>query len=475
MRRVLRELDRVGKRFETEPVHRLRVALRQSRSLIDVLSRIEPDPCWRDVKKAAKKLFQRLGDLRDVQVMAGWLETLSRKGRKDPLVRDLLDDLARREKKLKARARRAARSFDRSAWKGWIRRFAARYGYEPALEPDPDSRDAAGDDGCFADTARPSGGRAPSVDAFRYLALVRWSEARRLHGKVLKGASRETWHELRIALKRFRYVVESFLPDAFSKWSGDLKALQDLLGEIHDLDILDTLVLERAPDGTKLGRKIAHERAEREAGYRARTGRRPSLWAAWRRELPDGSRLRDAALARLEAWARSVDPGFAKAARLRGAALEVLEALRREGIAQRGPSDDARHRTIVEAAALLHGIGGGRARNGAEQEAWRTVQSIEPPLGWSPEDLQAVACAIREEPRASAGKKVRTAGLPAGVAREARTAAVLLKVARALSERSPGAPRVSVTGEGALLRFDALDPRDGHVLTSATAERAEME
>jgi CHAD domain-containing protein len=448
MRRVLRELDRVGERLDPEPVHKLRVALRQSRSLVDVLSEIDPDPSWSDVKKAAKKLFQRLGDLRDGQVMGAWLETLAKGRKKNALVRELLDDLERREKKLKARARRAAGSFDRSAWKQWLARFAAR-----------------------------NRGRAPSVEAFRYVALVRWRDAKRLHAKAVRGAPRETWHELRIALKRFRYVVESFLADSFSRWVDDLKRLQDLLGEIHDLDVLQDLVIQKtsshAGSRSNLLVRIDEARASREAEYRDRTRSRPSLWAAWRRELPPEHSLRDAALAQLEAWARRLTPGFERTARLRGAALEVLDALARAGIAI--ARDDSRQRTIVEAAALLQGIGAERSRNGVEPDAWKMVRSLEPPLGWTSDDVQAVACALREEPRVAAGKKIRMEGLPAGVAREARATAVLLSVARTLARNDVDVSRVTVTTEGDLLRFDVLDPEDGRVLASATAPRAELE
>src|SRR5208337_4327091 len=54
----------------------LRVALRRCRSLADGLIAIDPDPNWKAMKKAGKRLFQRLGDLRDVQIMMEWLEKL---------------------------------------------------------------------------------------------------------------------------------------------------------------------------------------------------------------------------------------------------------------------------------------------------------------------------------------------------------------------------------------------------------------
>src|SRR5216684_3426848 len=79
MERVLLECDRAAG-FDADAVHDLRVALRRCRSLADGLMAIDPDSSWKDMKKAGKKLFQALGELRDMQVMAEWIEKLSEAG-----------------------------------------------------------------------------------------------------------------------------------------------------------------------------------------------------------------------------------------------------------------------------------------------------------------------------------------------------------------------------------------------------------
>src|SRR5207253_1870982 len=59
-----------------------------------------------------------------------------------------------------------------------------------------------------------------------------------LHRRAMRGRSRIAFHKLRIGIKRFRYIVENFLPEQHAAWGGDLKRVQDLLGEVHDLDVL---------------------------------------------------------------------------------------------------------------------------------------------------------------------------------------------------------------------------------------------
>ena len=51
-------------------------------------------------------------------------------------------------------------------------------------------------------------------DVFQVLALEKWQDARRLHSTALRNRSKVALHQLRIGIKRFRYVVENFLPAA---------------------------------------------------------------------------------------------------------------------------------------------------------------------------------------------------------------------------------------------------------------------
>src|ERR1700740_1202902 len=84
MQRVLEECNRASVAFEPAPVHDLRVALRRCTSMADGVAAIDPDPSWKEMKKAGKRLFRRLGELRDVHVMQEWGHRLDTPG--DPAI-----------------------------------------------------------------------------------------------------------------------------------------------------------------------------------------------------------------------------------------------------------------------------------------------------------------------------------------------------------------------------------------------------
>jgi len=73
----------------------------------------------------------------------------------------------------------------------------------------------------------------------RRIVEVRLSELERLAGLALKSGESRALHDMRIAAKRLRYVLEMASPalgDAAEGGARTAKRLQSLLGEIHDCD-----------------------------------------------------------------------------------------------------------------------------------------------------------------------------------------------------------------------------------------------
>ena len=72
MGKVLEEFDRVGRDFDPDAVHDLRTAFRRCRTMAQTLRQLDPDSDWKKAMQASRKLFQSLGELRDLQVARQW-------------------------------------------------------------------------------------------------------------------------------------------------------------------------------------------------------------------------------------------------------------------------------------------------------------------------------------------------------------------------------------------------------------------
>jgi CHAD domain-containing protein/HD superfamily phosphodiesterase len=365
MAQVLEECNHAAADFSADPVHDLRVALRRCRSIADGLMSIDPDPSWKEMKKAGRQLFRQLGELRDTQVMEEWVHRLATPG--DSSASAMLRFLASQESGQKHKAAEALQEFDRKQWTKWatsLPRRAARI-------------------------------RNASV-IFKHLALERWTAARRLHGRAVRARSSTPWHNLRIGLKRFRYIVENFLPEHHEAWIDDLKKLQDLLGEIHDLDVLWATALEMeafpdAPTRDHWHAIIQKEREERIERYRQKMTGENSPWQAWRAELPRGKEIEAAAISRLKFWASVLDPDFRHSVQVTRLALQIYDGMSREG----SHSNPGQERSALELAALLHDVGLSKRQKNHHKATRRMIQKLNPPLGLKTETMQLIASISR--------------------------------------------------------------------------------
>src|SRR5215467_4364861 len=207
MLRVSREVGKAVTKLTSKSVHDVRVALRRCRSMAEGFGAIDPDKRWKKMRRQAKDLFDRLGALRDYHVMLEWVKELGE--RNDPVTSLLISNLQEQESVLKRRAQEAVETFNQKQWKQWAHSLPQRAAQLP-VDSEP----------------------------FQALALEKLSSARRSQTWALRTGSISALHRLRIALKKFRYVVENFLPTLHKDWEQGLRKVQDLLGEIHDLDVL---------------------------------------------------------------------------------------------------------------------------------------------------------------------------------------------------------------------------------------------
>lgn len=175
---------RVHRHPDEENVHDLRIASRRLLTLIKVFNL---DPFSNPLKKAAKKL----GKLRDLDVVIDHAKTYGLE----------TNDLKKERKDL----RRKVRKFFTKDHKKLIEKLI--HHSQISLTNKNDTY--------FAKT----------VDDFRE-QMNQWEHV---------SLGRENFHEFRIALKKTRYLLE-----AQGKDVKELKKLQDILGDIHDLEVLTT-------------------------------------------------------------------------------------------------------------------------------------------------------------------------------------------------------------------------------------------
>jgi CHAD domain-containing protein len=270
MDRALVTAEGVQRTWDAEAVHDLRVALRRCRTMADALSEVNPGPGWRKLKKTSRQVFHTLGLLRDMQVERDWVKSLGKPG--EPVRRHMLRALGQEVRIRQKKAARALDRMDRKEWKKLARKLGAKAQFFPM----------------------------GSV-VFQRLALGSLNEAVELYHRARKGRSRIAWHRLRIGIKEFRYIVENFLPHRYQEWGQDLKQMQDLLGEVHDLDVLRLEIRRRCagldPQAVaEWMKRIEIERRLRLDQFCAKLSDKETLWQAWRHGLQGGNSFRTVSL-----------------------------------------------------------------------------------------------------------------------------------------------------------------------------------
>ena len=369
MERAVEECHRVQSGFEADPVHDLRVALRRCRSMAEGFRAVDPDPTWCRMRKAGKAVFSALGELRDVQVLRDWVERLG--GANDPAKVRLSAYCIDRERQLKRQAADALAGFDTHAWLHWARVLNSRERQVPT-----------------------------GSEVFQVIALEKLEDAVRLHRTALRNRSKVALHALRIGIKRFRYVIENFLPEHDERWSKDLKQLQDVLGEIHDLDVLWATALQTRSLSTPEERErwrsaIARERAARVAVYKQKLVGRTSLLRVWREGLLSGDSLQRAIAKKFEIWAGFMDPDPAHAKRVLQRSLEIYDGLVASGVARQAALHQVEARELLSIAAIAHEVGRAAGKKKYHKRTARLLERLDVPPGWTADDLRTAGLVAR--------------------------------------------------------------------------------
>ncbi len=398
---------------DVRAVHQLRKALRRCRTLAAALREVDPAPEWRGMLKASRALFKALGGLRDTHVLVIWLDRLAPPD--DAAGSNLRYRLNQREVALTATAREALAAFDREAWGASIEPLAASARHHPPGDP-----------------------------LFEQLAMRRLVEAHAQHRRALKGGSRTAWHVLRIDIKRLRYAIENFLPDQHARWGEALALLQEVLGDVHDLDVLwDELCAAHLlgdPDDRAVWRaRLDAVRDARLASYRALMTGSAARWNAWREELLAPERVEQANRAALARWGAHHGSDPRRAAWLAGHFDDALDAL--------GVTDSDTRRVGV-AAALLYGVASGQGgKPVARGKVVKRLAELPLPIGWQEAERDACARVLGALRR----RRVKCPECPAGTVQRVALAARLLDLLIALAGDDDEPPAIELSGDGGML------------------------
>ncbi|HKF20627.1 MAG TPA: CHAD domain-containing protein [Candidatus Angelobacter sp.] len=442
MMEVPRQAAKTAAGFDSEAVHDLRVALRRCRSMADGFRTIDPDKNWKKMRRQATSLFDSLGALRDCHVLMEWVEKL---GAKDDLIAGkLLDHLRQQEPDLQKEANAAIEKFDGKQWQQWTRFLPRRTERLPV-----------------------------GSEVFQTLALERLDAARRIQSSALRTSGPVAFHRLRIGLKKFRYVVENFLPQRHEAWKEDLKRLQDLLGEIHDLDVLEEVVAQVCGTASYELRKrwdqmIANERRGRVEQYRERMSSDKSLWTLWRSALPRGRAARTASLKRLQVWSSFLDSDTRHSRRVARFALQVYDGLLRTGVIHHDQKND---REILRAAAIAHEVGRAAGDKNHHKKTENMIDELDHLPGWTAQDVRLMARVARFH-RGALPRAAKLHDLALAQRHRVTLLAGILRLANALDAEHDGAiRRVAVTKNDGfvILRADGLQAQSSLAETIAGA------
>jgi CHAD domain-containing protein len=219
------EFRRCLKHCSEEAVHELRVSIRRLLTQLILVEEILPGTALSKLRKALKSRFKEFGALRDLHVQR---QTIGRLLARHPALVLLDAGLRRREKRLVKDAARSLKSAREKKLSNWIGRVRNNLLEEAADEL----------------TQRQMLARIKDATTAAFDEVIK-----RL--SVATISEPETIHRVRLAYKKFRYMVEALSPT----WTGysrmQLRRMayyQRRLGRIQDLEVLRSTLLDFAEE-----------------------------------------------------------------------------------------------------------------------------------------------------------------------------------------------------------------------------------
>jgi len=290
-----------------EAVHDLRVAIRRLRANFDAFRDVFDPAGYEDRRVRLRDLARILGEVRDADVMTGMLDRRRQSAAERAELAAALDVL--RDEALGEASRDRGgrlRAAAGGALAGAIADLGDFVAKQTLVTPDEVGLDAPAGAPVPPPPAEPRR-RARRVDPDGPVGPALWALLRRrlrrvrladeaVPGDPTDPGHGDALHQLRIAVKRLRYVGEVaalVLPGERAEPAGELldklADLQDELGEVHDADVLTELAVSHRQAGEEAGwLALADDVAAERERHRAKAESmlaelRPDRWRAVRR------------------------------------------------------------------------------------------------------------------------------------------------------------------------------------------------
>lgn len=228
---------------DIEDLHKMRVATRRMRSALRLLGDYYKPKVIKPFVKQLKTLADKLGKVRDLDVMIHDLRQLPN----HELMTDVFTEL---ESQRKVAREQLASHLDSVKCQTFFEKFA-----KFASKPGKGAQTEDEDDGVIPYQIR----HILPVLIHDHLAIVK------AYDTVLAEADIHTLHALRIAFKRLRYAIsyfKSLLGSSIDGFADELKTMQEYLGRLNDVHVAQ-MRLSRLPQQDILQQYI-HDLAEEE-------------------------------------------------------------------------------------------------------------------------------------------------------------------------------------------------------------------